>query len=135
MPDAYVIDTDVLSYILKGDSRAELYRPYLIGTIVVISFMSIAELERWAIERAWGTARRERLRRFLDTFVTRPVDRALCETWAKIMAEAHQHGTPIAHADAWIAATAVLENLPLITHNARHFNVVADLTVRTAASS
>ncbi len=80
MPDAYVLDTDVLSYILKGDTRAALYQHYLTNTIVVISFMSVAELEWWAIERKWGAARRIRLRRSLDAFVTRPVDRALCET-------------------------------------------------------
>lgn len=135
MLDACVIDTDVLSYLLKGDSRAGLYRPYFDSTNIVISFMSIAELERWAIERAWGEVRRRQLRRFLDAFVTRPVDRALCETWAVIMAEARRRGTPIAHADAWIAATATLESLPLVTHNARHFAAVSGLTIQTASSS
>jgi predicted nucleic acid-binding protein len=95
--------------------------------------MSIAELERWAIERTWGTARRAHLRRFLDTFVTRPVDRALCETWAAIMAEAHSQGRAVAHADAWIAATARLEGLPLVTNNARHFANVANLVVLTTS--
>ena len=131
MLDAYVIDTDVLSYILKGDTRATPYQQYLTNTIVVISFMSVAELERWAIERNWSATRRVGLRRFLDTFVTRPVDRALCETWATIMADARRRGTPIAHADAWIAATAQLEGLPLVTNNLRHFSVVAGLTIRT----
>jgi len=131
MPDAYVLDTDVLSYILKGDTRAALYQHYLTNTIVVISFMSVAELERWAIERKWGAARRVRLRRFLDAFVTRPVDRALCEIWATIMADTRRRGAPIAHADAWIAATAQLEGLPLVTNNIRHFGVVAGLTIRT----
>jgi len=73
MLDAYVIDTDVFSYILKGDTRATPYQQYLTNTIVVISFMSVAELERWAIKRNWSAIRRVGLRRFLDAFVTRPV--------------------------------------------------------------
>ncbi len=131
MADAYVVDTDVLSYVLKQDTRAGRYLPYLTGTIVVISFMTLAELERWALERDWGAVRRAHLRQFLDAFITRPVDRALCEAWAAITVEARRAGQPIAHADAWIAATARLYGLPLVTNNARHYAGVAGLNLVT----
>ncbi len=36
---------------------------------------------------------------------------------------------PIAHADAWIAATARLYGLPLVTNNARHYAGVAGSTI------
>jgi predicted nucleic acid-binding protein len=121
------------SYVLKRDTRAQRYLPYLTGTIVVISFMSLAELERWAIERNWGVPRRTRLRQFLDTFVTRPVDRALCEAWAAIMVEARRAGRLIAHADAWIAATARVDGLPLVTNNVRHYAGVSGLQLITGA--
>ena len=97
--------------------------------------MSIAELERWAIERNWGTSRRINLRRFLGAFVTRPFDRALCEAWAVVMTESRRRGQPIAHSDAWIAATARLEGVPLVTNNARHFANVTGLTIITAAGN
>ena len=131
MPDAYVIDTDVLSYVLKRDTRAQRYLPYLTGTIVVISFMSLAELERWAIERNWGAPRRAHLRQFLDAFVMRPVDRALCEVWAALTVEARRNGKPLGHADAWVAATARVYGLPLVTNNSRHYAGLAGLTVLT----
>ena len=132
MADTYVADTDVLSFILKGDSRADRYLPYVTGTIVVISFMTVAELERWAIEKNWGMARHAALQRFFSSFVIRPVDRALCSTWANVMVEARRQGNPIAHADAWIAAIARLEALPLVTHNVRHYRNLPDLTLLTA---
>lgn len=47
------------------------------------------------------------------------------------MADARRRGTTIAHVDAWVAATAQLEGLPLITNNVRHFGVVAGLTLQT----
>jgi tRNA(fMet)-specific endonuclease VapC len=46
---AIVVDTDVLSYLFKGDTRGDLYRPHLDGQVLLISFMTLAELDRWAL--------------------------------------------------------------------------------------
>jgi hypothetical protein len=46
-----VVDTDVVSFAFKGDSRADLYGPHLTNRLLVISFMTLAELERWSLER------------------------------------------------------------------------------------
>jgi predicted nucleic acid-binding protein len=48
---ARVIDTDVVSFLLKGDMRAELYRPHLTSPPFVLSFMTVAELRSWAKQR------------------------------------------------------------------------------------
>ncbi len=45
-----VVDTDVVSFLFKRDSRAELYRRHLTGALLTISFMTLAELERWTLE-------------------------------------------------------------------------------------
>ena len=52
-----IVDTDVVSYRFKKDSRARLYRPHLVGSTPFISFMTLAELERWSLERDWATIR------------------------------------------------------------------------------
>lgn len=44
-----VVDTDVVSYLFKSDTRAQLYRPLLMGKLPLISFMTLAELDRWAL--------------------------------------------------------------------------------------
>jgi predicted nucleic acid-binding protein len=41
---AVVVDTCVVSFLLKNDTRAELYRPHLDVDTKVISFMTLAEL-------------------------------------------------------------------------------------------
>jgi len=46
--DSVVIDTDVLSYLFKQDSRGESYQAHLEGKFGVISFMTLAELGVWA---------------------------------------------------------------------------------------
>lgn len=53
---AVVVDTDVISFQFKGDSRASLYDPHLAGHILVVSFMSVAELDYWAVGLAVLTA-------------------------------------------------------------------------------
>ena len=52
--DSVVIDTDVLSYLFKQDSRGESYQAHLEGKFGVISFMTLAELGVWANLRKWG---------------------------------------------------------------------------------
>ncbi len=51
MLETYVVDTDVLSYLLKRDTRAHAYLPYLTHTIIIISFISLAELEHGGTPR------------------------------------------------------------------------------------
>ncbi len=38
-----VVDTDIVSYIFKKDTRSELYAPHLVQTPKFISFMSLEE--------------------------------------------------------------------------------------------
>jgi tRNA(fMet)-specific endonuclease VapC len=48
---------------------------------------------------------------------------------AEIYANLHQTGLLIGDADILIAATALENNLPLVTNNERHFNRIANLQV------
>jgi predicted nucleic acid-binding protein len=129
MPDGLVVDTDVLSYLFRRDTRAELYRPYLTDAYLMISFMTIAELEQWTIRRGWGPARQERLALFLERFSIILVDLPLCRTWAEVGEQARRTGRPIQAADAWIAATALTLRLPLLTNNRDDFMGVEGLTL------
>lgn len=54
MSDELLVDTDVLSFLFRGDSRAEQFRPHLRGRALAVSFMTVAELYRWMRERNWG---------------------------------------------------------------------------------
>jgi len=91
--------------------------------------MTIAELDRWAISSDWGSARREWLRLYLERFVVIPYTRELCLAWAEVTTRAEANGRRIECADAWIAATAMLYNIPLVTHNGSDFAGVPGLHV------
>jgi tRNA(fMet)-specific endonuclease VapC len=114
-PSPIVVDTDVVSYLFKRDTRASLYRPHLTDRWVILSFMTLAELEYWVETRHWSAQRRARLHSFLSDYAVHFPDADGCRLWARVMAAARRAGRPIGPADAWIAATALLHDVPLVT--------------------
>lgn len=123
-----LVDTDLFSY--SFNSRARPYARHLAGHRLFLSFQSVAELHRWALERAWGTARIERLKEEIAAGygVILP-DHETCRLWGCIMAQARASGRPVASSDAWIAATALRHSLPPVTHNGSHFETIPDLVI------
>ena len=115
---------------LGRDTRRATYRPHLLGKTLYVSFMTVAELRRWALASSWGPAKLTRLERYLQRFNVVLVDLPLCHQWAEVMEAANRAGLPIGVADAWMAATALALACPLVTHNAADFSGVL-LTVIT----
>lgn len=128
-----LIDTDVLSFVFKESPIREQYRPHLDGRALLVSFQSVAEMDRWPLERAWGERRRRQLEAFLSGLTEVGHSRALSRRWAVVMSASRRAGKPITGQDAWVAATALEIGVPLVTHNARHFAAVRGLEVITAA--
>ena len=124
-----VVDTDVVSFTFKQDTRARRFRRHLIGNELVVSFMTLAELDQWAMRRKWGLPTRERLDRHLRSYGVHYADRDLCRLWAEVIEQTRSQGRSVQVADAWIAATALALGSPLITHNAADFQGVAGLTI------
>jgi tRNA(fMet)-specific endonuclease VapC len=85
-----VLDTDVVSFLFKGDTRAQIFLPHL-------------ENRQWLVS--------------LARFAIVPSSRDLVLKWAEVMASTRRGGRRIETADAWIAATALLYDCPLLTHN------------------
>jgi tRNA(fMet)-specific endonuclease VapC len=122
-----LVDTNVLSYEVKRDTRARLYEQHLEGQRLTISFVTLAELSSWAELYGWGERLRTRLETILaDYFVLWP-DTVTCHLWAEITAVCFRQGRRIAPNDAWIAAGALRYQIPLVTHNRRHFETVPNL--------
>lgn len=44
-----VVDTDVVSYTFRRDTRAAFYKSRLIGYSAILSFMTVAELDSWVL--------------------------------------------------------------------------------------
>src|SRR2546421_12337810 len=110
-------DTDVVSFIFKDHSLTSVYEPELEGQVAILSFMTVAELERWALQRHWSQQRIAWLHQYLSRFTVVPSSPDLCRKWAEATVSAQASGRRIECADAWIAATALLYDATLLTHN------------------
>ena len=131
--NAVVVDTDVVSLVFKGDSRADKYLSALATPDLLVSFMTEAELERWILQARWGPERIIRFRTYMKRFVSVPSSRDPIVKWAEVMAAARSTGRRIEVADAWIAATALLYKAPLVTNNPSDYVGVATINLQPNA--
>ncbi len=134
MNSVAVVDTDVVSYLFRDAPEAEWYRPHLQGRRLVVCFVTVGELYFGALKRNWGQERVAEMKQCLRNFIVYPFEEALCLKWAEVRVEGQGQGQNITHADAWIAATALLHHIPLITNNAKHFTWVRGLEVISATA-
>jgi len=126
---AVVIDTDIVSYIFKKDTRAALYEPHLAQVPKFISFMTLAELRHWKFQSNWGKTKREKFEELLSDFGVIYADEEICNLWAEVTIDGLKKGRPINTADAWVASVTLMFDIPLVTHNRRHFESVENLHI------
>lgn len=126
-----VVDTCVVSYLYSGVPLADRYRARIGEHDKAISFMTFAELYYGTLKRDWSQARRDALLVHVERdYTVLPFDRRLCAQWAEVRDQTRRVGQQIRVADSWIAATALLYDAPLVTHNRKHFEVLEpELTV------
>lgn len=112
-----VFDTNMLSYVIRKDPRGPRVRDLAESVDAVISFQTFEELWRGAFKAGWREERTRGLRQLLDQFDVRHSDEALALRCAQLRADQDRRGHPMAVADAWIAATALVLGCPLVTND------------------
>src|SRR5437763_1653240 len=118
--DSCVVDTNVVSYLFKNSPVAQLYDQHLVGKLLVISFMTLAEIRLGMLQANWGAGRVATMEVYLKKFVLYTSDSDLCTAWAQVVHSERAKGRVISTQDAWIAATAIQNSVPLVTHNRKH---------------
>lgn len=126
-----VLDTNIVSYLMKGGSLARAYKPHLQGRRLTVAFVTVGELYFGAEKGRWGANKREQLEHTLRRFLVIPYDNGIARCYGRLVAERQRNGTPIAPNDAWIAACAVRHAVPIVTHNAKHFGGISSLEIIT----
>jgi tRNA(fMet)-specific endonuclease VapC len=125
---AFMLDTDTVSYALRGQGRVASsileHRP----SELCVSALTLAELR-------FGAARRKsaRLHSLIDAFAgnigVMPFDEVCAGRFGVIASELADRGSPIGELDALIAAHAVSLELTLVTNNVRQFKRIPGLNV------
>ena len=128
-PPPIIVDTNVVSYLYRNNPIGRPYLARMDAHRAVISFQTYEELIFGALNANWGQRRRDRLLRYLDTeYVMIEALQDLVKVCASLRAQSRRIGRELSAADAWIAATAVLLNCPLLSHD-RDFGNLPGLEV------
>ncbi len=134
MPAAipYLLDTNVVLFATRQDSpasaaieqqfglRASPFRP-------AICEVTVAELLAFA--ESWGAARRKLLDEVIGEMLVLPIgQRTIHAEWAKLKSLARSRGLAIQHDhnDIWIAATAKVAGLTILSSDAAAFRPLRD---------
>ena len=123
-----VVDTGVVSFIFREDSRAQFYEERIAGMRPVVSFQTLEELYIWPIRNNWGTRRRNELQRHLEMYEVVWPNLELVRLSAELRNEREEAGRRLNTADAWIVATALMLGCPLAYHD-RDFDGIPGLDV------
>ena len=126
-----ILDTNIVSYLMKGGPLAEAYAPHVQDRLLSIAFITAGELYYWAEKYNWGDKKRKTLETMLRNFVVIPYDHEIARCYGRLVVERNRRGKPIAPNDAWIAACTVRHAVPLVTHNAKDFEGITAIEIIT----
>ncbi len=121
-PASVVVDTMVVSALVnagRDPGTAAQWKTAIDGRSIVVSFVTVTELRFGAIKAGWGEIRRRGLERVLAQLVVVQPDDDLMRVCAQLRADSwasgHALGNKVHEADRWIAATAMVLGIELVT--------------------
>jgi tRNA(fMet)-specific endonuclease VapC len=124
----YMLDTNMVSYIAKGHSKAARTRMLHLkeDEVVCISSITEAEIHYGLAKRPEATALRERMEWFLAAMKVLPWGRDEAKVYGMLRARLESSGKSLQNMDLQIAAHAVATGAVLVT-NDKAFAHVDDL--------
>ena len=122
----YMLDTDTVSFALRGEGRVASrlleHRP----SDLCISSITLAEL-RFGAEAKRSRRLHGLIGTFVETVEVVPFDQVAADQFAAVAAALSRRGEPIGTFDTLMAAHALSLGLMFVTNNLKHFQRVAEL--------
>jgi tRNA(fMet)-specific endonuclease VapC len=123
----YLLDSDWIIDVLGGHEPAVSTLRRLQGSRTAISWVSVAEVYDGAFSSSNPRLRLVNVRQFVSRYHVIGIDDAIAERFAQERANLRHRGELIGDLDLFIAATALVYDLTLLSFNRRHFERVPDL--------
>lgn len=131
---SFLLDTNVVSEWVKPQPNEGVVRWLYEADedFLFLSVITLAEL-RFGVERLTPGARRSRLDGWIREELTErfegrilPVDQGVAEVWGRMQADSAAQGRRMSQMDCFLAATAKIHGLTLVTRNREDFSGFAE---------
>jgi tRNA(fMet)-specific endonuclease VapC len=124
----FLIDTNICSAYLKGNPVVwNKFMQYSGG--LAISVVTAGELWTWVSRGKASERSRRSVTNFIASVDVVEIDLTIALRFGELRGTMLDQGTPLPDMDALIAATALAEDLTLVTHNVADFQPVPDLRI------
>ncbi len=128
MPSTILIDTDILSYCLKGyievveelDKHEKRYGPVGISRITIVEILG-------GLKAKNAKSQESRFREFVNNRIIFEIDQTVGEAASDIFAHLYKSGRHSGNYDILIAATALTHKLKLCTNNTKDYQQIPEL--------
>ena len=122
----YLLDTNICIYFLKGQFELDSKIKEIGLENCFISEITVAELKFGAEKSQRVEQNRKVVSRFIDQMSILPIYSSI-DFYAQEKIRLQKQGTPIDEFDLLIGATAISNDLVLVTNNTKHFNRLTDI--------
>ena len=128
MSDRFMLDTDSVSFALRGQGHVNERIVQHEPSDLCISAITLAELRYGADRRRSNRIHRE-IDHFIEIIQVVRFDAGCADQFGIVASDLARRGTPIGHIDVLIAAHAIAIDATLVTNNVKHFSRVHGLRV------
>jgi tRNA(fMet)-specific endonuclease VapC len=120
MPDLYLLDTNILVHLVRGDHTGEeikaKYAPYTKDPKPLICAVTDGELRSLSLQFSWGSLKMNKMNFALGYFGRVPIEpKDVMEAYAVIDFFSKSQGIKMGKNDVWIAAAAYISGAKLVT--------------------
>ena len=118
---AYLIDTDIIIFALRGDKTVLAKFEENKNTPISISMITYAELVFGAKRSGNEQKNMLKVNRIREIYPVEELNIGIMEVFADIKTKMYAQAIRIEDMDLFIAATAIYNDLTLVTNNTKHF--------------
>ena len=129
MSPVYLLDTNILSDMVRNPAGPANIRLALVGANTVVTSVIVAGELRHGARRSGSATLTAKVEGTLDRIPVAGLDGFADQIYAEVRTALEAAGTPISANDMWIASHAIALNCILVTANEREFRRVPGLVV------